>query len=542
MAKTTLSYEHLLKAVQELPYKNFAVLVRNYAANNGENFEHELKLITTEDLQLRLENLGINSVCPACGSSIITKSGKRTTGIQVFKCTACGIKFTRFTGTILEKTRWHWDIWIKVLQETLNNTSIQRTVNMLEQDFDCNGIDSKTVWLWRMKLIHAMASHPMPKLTGVIQVDETFIRESQKGSRNLVSNIKGEDRIARYGRVPSKLGVLGPEFATVTTAIDNTGHCVCKVSGLGKLTPEQFIEQFEEHLVSPSYLCSDANNTYLHYSQLFNIPHYIKPSNYLSVLEKNGYITGNKLSTEVKKKNQSILRRLYNAELIDKICNRGSLTFDEFQDLKTVNGLSLGRVNQLHSDIKKMINGDKINVSTKYLQDYIGYFTYVKNWTVDHGHYPSSTKDAELIFLDILKLRENYTIQDVKNQPVNLQKPSGRYVSQLKAETKKAREATGNKYFKFDEEDGFKNFDRRAYLFDLPKYQLFEICKECGLKKYKSISRWSVISQLLERPDIDMIIYRLLGEGRHYDISDEDLEEIKAGHFKIKVKERPPAD
>ena len=542
MAKTTLSYDQLLNAVQELPYKHFAAIVQDYARISGKSFEQELKAITVTSLQMRLESLGINSSCPKCGSEIIKKSGVRNSGIQVYRCTVCGVRFTRFTGTILEKTRWHWDVWIKVLQETLTDSSIPRTVNVLEQDFGCDGIDPKTVWLWRMKLIHALASHPMPKLTGVIQVDETFIRESQKGSRALVSNVKGEERTARYGRIPSKLGVLGPEFATVTTAIDTTGHCVCKVSGLGKLTPEQFIEQFEEHLISPSYLCSDANNTYLYYSQLFNIPHYVKPSNYLNVLEKNGYVIGNKLPPEVKKKNQSILRRLYSAELIDRICNRGELSFEEFQELKILNGLNLGRVNQLHSDIKKMINKDKINVSTKYLQDYIGYFTYVKNWTADHGHYPSSTKDAESIFLDILTIRENFTLKDVKNQSVELQKPSGRYVSQLKKETKKARKATGNRYFKFDEEDGFKNFDKRAYLSDLPKTRLYAICKECGLKKYKSLSLWSVISQLLKHPNIDMIIYRLLGEERYYDISEEDLEEIKAGHFRIKVKKETPAD
>ena len=82
-----------------------------------------------------------------------------------------------------------------------------------------------------MKLIHSIASLPMPKLTGVIQVDETFLRESQKGSRELVSYINGEKRTARYGKISSKYGVMGTEFATVTTAIDSNGYFVCKVTG-----------------------------------------------------------------------------------------------------------------------------------------------------------------------------------------------------------------------------------------------------------------------------------------------------------------------
>jgi len=39
----------------------------------------------------------------------------------------------------------------------------------------------------------------MPKLSGIIQVDETFIRQSQKGSRSLVSYLgMGEEREPRY--------------------------------------------------------------------------------------------------------------------------------------------------------------------------------------------------------------------------------------------------------------------------------------------------------------------------------------------------------
>jgi len=32
---------------------------------------------------------------------------------------------------------------------------------------------------------------------------------------------------SRYGYCPSKLRIMGPEFVTVTTAIDNTGHFLC---------------------------------------------------------------------------------------------------------------------------------------------------------------------------------------------------------------------------------------------------------------------------------------------------------------------------
>lgn len=296
---------------------------------------------------------------------------------------------------------------------TINSYSIPDMINVLEKDYGCDGINYKTVWLWRMKLIHALASLPMPKLTGIVQVDETFIREAQKGSRELVSTInKADTRMPRYGRRPSKLGIMGPEFATIVSVIDNRGYCVCKVSSLGKLTNELFFDLIDEYLENPAYLCSDANSVYENYCNLKNIPHYERPSNYMT------------------------------------------------------------------------------NVSTKYLQDYIGFFTYIRNWRVEHGHYPTSKKDTEEIFIEILKTKVNYTITDIKAQELELPKPTSRYIKLLEDETKKARKATSNKYFKFNEEDGVTSFNKREYLLDQPKSKLYAIAKECKITKYKQLALW----------------------------------------------------
>ena len=61
---------------------------------------------------------------------------------------------------------------------TINYFSLKEMQNVLEKDYGCVGISENTTFLWKHKLIHAVASLPMPKLSGVIQVDETFIREA----------------------------------------------------------------------------------------------------------------------------------------------------------------------------------------------------------------------------------------------------------------------------------------------------------------------------------------------------------------------------
>lgn len=532
----SLTMEELLKITDTLPYSKFKELIDHYSATNKTDFKGEIDAIVVASLEQRLLRLGINSRCPCCNSDNLIKRGKRN-NIQVFQCKDCNKRFTLFTNTILEKSKWHWDIWIKVLEMTINGYPIQSMINVLTHDYGCEGINVKTLWLWRMKLIHALASLPQPILTGIVQIDETFIRESQKGSRNLISYLnKGDERLPRYGRRPSKYGVMGPEFATLVTAIDDRGYSVCKVSSLGKLTKEIFLDLFEPHLNNPAYICTDANDVYENYCNLFNIPHYVKPSNYVSVLEKSGYVTpifmdpaAAKLAQE---SNDKLLEKLYNADLIDKITNRGYMKYQDFAELKAKNNLSLARVNELHSDIKKFIYHQMTNVSTKYLQDYIGYFAYIRNWKVKNGRYPNSQKDAESIFIEILKTKINYTVSDVDNQELELPKPSSRYISLLMKETEKARKATENKYFKFNAEDGARTFNKREYLLDQPKIKIYTIAKECGLKHYRQLSLWSVVSEILKQPNINDILYRLLAEDRHYKIDDEDLEAIRAEEFR----------
>ncbi len=482
MAKTKLTIENVSQFLNALPYAELKALIESYTDHTRQSFDKEMKRLVTTDLEARLEACGVNAICPRCQSDRVVKNGKKPSGLRGLICKDCKYQFTLFTGTILEKTRWHWDIWIKVLEMTLNNYSLDDMIQVLEKDFSCTGIDKKTVWLWRLKLIHALASIPQPKLTGVIQVDETFIRESQKGSRTLISMIgKSESRLPRYGRKPSKLGIMGPEFATVVTAVDNRGYCVCKVSSLGKLTTELFIDLFDEYFDNPAFLCTDANSVYESYCELKNIPHYERNSNYLTVIENNGYKTPDYSdpvkAKETEEKNHLILEKLYNEKVIDRITDRGNLSYEEFEVLKKQNGLSLGRVNELHADIKKFIYAEMANVSTKYLSDYIGFFTYVRNWRVVNGHYPTSHKDAEAIFIEILKTKVNYTITDVQEQEIQLPKPTGRYVKLLEKETEKARKVTANKYFKFNAEDDVRSFNKREYLLDRPKTKLYAIAE-----------------------------------------------------------------
>ncbi|MCS4488316.1 hypothetical protein [Streptococcus sciuri] len=101
----------------------------------------------------------------------------------------------------------------------------------------------------------------------------------------------------------------------------------------------------------------------------------------------------------------------------------------------------------------------------------------------------------------------------------------------LKEETKKARIAIDNPYFKFNEEDGVYFFNKRKYLLDRPKSRLFEVSKKCHLAKYRKLAHWPLVSVILKQKNIQDIIYRQLARDRNQLINEEDLEVMKSSGY-----------
>lgn len=109
---------------------------------------------------------------------------------------------------------------------------------------------------------------------------------------------------------------------------------------------------------------------------------------------------------------------------------------------------------------------------------------------------------------------------------------STRYVTLLAQNTRKARIVSNNKYFKFNEEDGVRTFNKREYLSDQPKNKLYEICKECKLTKYRKLALYSLVSLILKQPNIEDIIFKLISKDQHIKISQEDIDAMEAERFR----------
>ncbi len=522
MAKK-LTTADLQEQLNTLSLSEVLSMLKAYSEATGTDISEAKNRLVTDDLQNRLSTYGINTTCPHCGSENYIRNGSNG-NIKRFKCKDCDKSFTLFSGTILEKTKYHWDIWVEVVWMVLNDFYLEDMQTILINDFGLTDLNYKTVFLWKHKIVHALAEMPMPQLSGIVQVDETYFRESQKGSRKLTSTVKGEKRQPRYGRRMSHLGVMGNEFANVVVATDWRGYCVSKVVGLGKLTVDTFTDLFDEHIVNPQYLCSDGNFVYRDYCRVKGIPLYVRPSNYLQTIERAGYVTPDWTNPAVAKateeNNDKILAKLYNDGLIDYIYGREKMSYKEFSGIKYANSLGLARVNQFHAELKNMIEAPRRNVSTKYLQDYVGFYTYLRNWSITNGHEPRSHRDAETVLVEILKGKTTYTTTDLKEADMPSHKASDKYMAMLRTYTEAMRKKTKNPYFKYDAEDNVVSFNKKEYLLDLPDVKLKKLCS-----KYRVPQKWArymKVCELLRKPTIVDDIMELIREDRWYDISEED--------------------
>lgn len=119
------------------------------------------------------------------------------------------------------------------------------------------GINKTTAFVWRHKILDALSIkvEREVKLSGVIEVDETFFNISYKGMRNLP-------------REPHKRGFHSPkrgisnDQVCVTCAVDRNKNSYGKISNLGRVRIEDLVKLFEGRVEGESIICSDSNKAY----------------------------------------------------------------------------------------------------------------------------------------------------------------------------------------------------------------------------------------------------------------------------------------
>jgi transposase-like protein len=188
--------------------------------------------------------MGNDPVCPHCGSHCIGKWGIAK-GLRRFRCKECKRTFNALTGTPLAHLRMkeRWGQFAECLQES-------KTVRGSAEE--C-GVHRNTTFRWRHRFLAWINENKPLSLHGVVEADETFFLESQKGSRHLNRKPrKRGGRASKRGRSKEQICVL--------VARDRSGQTTDHI--LPAFNAEVVDELLGPAIDPDAMLCTDGANVY----------------------------------------------------------------------------------------------------------------------------------------------------------------------------------------------------------------------------------------------------------------------------------------
>jgi transposase-like protein len=195
--------------------------------------------------------------CPRCQGKQLYRHGTKS-GLQRFRCRACGRTFNSLTGTPLARLR-HKEKWLDFGECMLDSRTVRETAARL-------GVDKNTSLRWRHRFLTLTKTDRPACLNGIAEADETFLLESQKGARNL-------QRTARKrGGKASKRGI-SKEQVCILVVRDRSGNTVDFVTGRGPVTVAQLKEHLRPVLAPDALLVTDANKAYRTFARQHGISH-----------------------------------------------------------------------------------------------------------------------------------------------------------------------------------------------------------------------------------------------------------------------------
>jgi len=153
----------------------------------------------------RVERAG----CPHCASHSLQRWGN-VSGLQRYRCRDCRRSFNALTGTPLARLRKK-DLWAAHVEALTTGESVAKAAKRC-------GVAVSTAFRWRHRFLSAPAVDKPSQLSGIVEADETYIRESFKGKRS------GLPRPARKRGGPADKRGLSAEQIAVLVARDRSGR------------------------------------------------------------------------------------------------------------------------------------------------------------------------------------------------------------------------------------------------------------------------------------------------------------------------------
>jgi transposase-like protein len=195
--------------------------------------------------------------CPRCGGARVHRCGQAS-GLQRFRCLRCGRSYNALTGTPLARLRKK-ECWLAYLQCVLESRTVREAARVV-------GVHRTTSFRWRHRFVPGAMRDRPATLSAIVEADETYRLESQKGSRNLTR------RPRKRGGVAKRRGI-NKEHDCLLVARDRSGQTLDFHTGRGQVTAAQLHTCLKPVLPADVLLISDGARAYHRFAAQVGIMH-----------------------------------------------------------------------------------------------------------------------------------------------------------------------------------------------------------------------------------------------------------------------------
>ncbi len=216
--------------------------------------------------------------CPFCGDPRPQKWGRTRTKIQRYRCCACHKTYSGRTGSAIGRIH-RPDLFMEALRDMLDSPPPQ-SVRKLAKQLD---LDKYTVWRWRMLVFAIIGKSSVPaSFSGIIEADETYQRESRKGSREWVRHLADPKNIPQPPRtrwedfttqgLKMMRGLSRWQLPILTVADRGGSRLFRRLANRKSATVERAMNPL---VPGDAVLCSDGGNGYRDLAAARGLEHFV---------------------------------------------------------------------------------------------------------------------------------------------------------------------------------------------------------------------------------------------------------------------------
>ncbi|KON85489.1 Insertion element protein [Sporosarcina globispora] len=243
-------------------YEEFSDLKKSeqmalFNAMKQDLFPDEPNKITKLLKRIREARFSGGLACVHCGCASVKRNGKYRTR-QRYLCKDCGKSFNDMTHTPFSGSRYP-EKWVKYIELMVEGYTLPKIAEKLK-------IHISTAFYWRHKVLNALSSIGFQELSGIVESDETFFKESMKGRKIFHREAK-----ERGGR-DSKRGISNLKIAVVV-AQDRNGNVVARKAGNGRVKAEEIDVVLGDYIHPSALLCTDTATNYKKFAKIKGLQH-----------------------------------------------------------------------------------------------------------------------------------------------------------------------------------------------------------------------------------------------------------------------------